>query len=228
MLADLKHRLARLLPTGFRAFVAARTDSHRRFVGPDDEYDLAAASQFNLLTLLGLREHHTLLDVGCGSLRAGRLFIIYLQPGRYFGIEPEPWLVETALHTELGADVARLKRPTFDHNRDFALGVFARTFDFILASSIFSHATPAQVGTCLAAARLVMTPTSYLLASFTPGASDYDGDTWVYPGMVTYRPERIVELAHAAGLDCEPLDWPYVYGTARQTWLAFALAEPPG
>jgi len=227
MLAQIRQRLSCLLPTDFRAYLATRTNAHRRFVGPEGEYDLSAASQFNLLTLLGLREHHTLLDVGCGSLRAGRLFITYLQPGNYFGIEPESWLVESALRTELGPDFARVKRPTFDDNRDFALGVFGRTFDFVLLSSIFSHAAPHQVRTCLAEARLVMTPTSLLVASFTPGPSDYDGDAWVYPGMVTYRLESLRALGRAAGLDCEPLDWPYVYGTGRQTWVAFAAAEAP-
>ncbi len=224
MLAQIRQRLSLLLPSDFRAYLATHTGAHRRFVGPGDEYDLGAASQFNLLTLLGLREHHTLLDVGCGSLRAGRLFITYLRPGCYFGIEPEAWLVDSALRAELGPDVARRKRPTFDHNRDFALGVFERTFDFVLLSSILSHAAPSQVRTCFAEARPVMTPTSLLVASFTPGASDYDGDAWVYPDMVTYRLESLRALARNAGLECEPLDWPYVYGTDRQTWLAFAVA----
>src|SRR5438128_572554 len=52
------------------------------------DHDLAAAFQFNLLTRLGLREEDYLLDIGCGALRAGRLFITYLLPGRYFGVEP--------------------------------------------------------------------------------------------------------------------------------------------
>jgi len=44
---------------------------YRAFVGPPDKYDLVSAMQFNLLTSLGLRECHHLLDIGCGSLRAG-------------------------------------------------------------------------------------------------------------------------------------------------------------
>jgi hypothetical protein len=56
---------------------------YRSYVGPSDEYDIMGATQFNLLTSLGLRENHTLLDFGCGSLRAGRLFITYLTKSRY-------------------------------------------------------------------------------------------------------------------------------------------------
>lgn len=62
---------------------------YRAFVGPLDRYDLLGAGQMALLYLLGLREHHRVLDFGCGSLRLGRLLIPYLRPGRYFGIEPE-------------------------------------------------------------------------------------------------------------------------------------------
>ena len=54
---------------------------YREYVGTSETYDIGGAIQFNLLTTLGLREHHRLLDVGCGSLRAGRLFIPYLLKG---------------------------------------------------------------------------------------------------------------------------------------------------
>lgn len=227
MPSPLRHHLSRLLPPAFRAYVASRTGGHRRFVGPEDTYDLAAASQFSLLTLLGLREHHTLLDIGCGALRAGRLFVVYLQAGHYFGVEPERWLVDAAIRAELGAELTRLKRPTFDHGRAFGFGVFGRTFDFLVAGSIFSHASAAQIGVCLAEAARVMTPESVFLASYVDGPSEHAGDAWVYPGTVTYTLARMETLAAAAGLACERLDWPYVYGMGAQTWLAFSRADPP-
>ena len=81
---------------------------YKRFVGPSDKYDLASSMQFNLLTTLGLRDQHKLLDIGCGSLRAGRLFIPYLQSGNYYGIEPEKWLVSEAIQNELGKDIINI------------------------------------------------------------------------------------------------------------------------
>jgi len=224
-LPGIRARLAPLLPLAFRSYLATRTGSYRAFVGPPEEYDLSGASQFTLLTLLGLREQHTLLDVGCGSLRAGRLFIAYLQPGRYFGIEPERWLVEAAIRSEVGRELVRMKRPTFHHDDGFRLSVFGRSFDFILASSIFSHATQAQIRTCLGQARGMMQPRSILVASFVPGASSHEGDRWTYPGTVTYTLERMRALGEEQGLACEPVDWPYVYGTGRQRWLAFTPAS---
>jgi SAM-dependent methyltransferase len=217
----LTERLARVLPTGFRAFVAARRDSHRAFVGPPGAFDVSGASVFNLLTLLGLREDHAVLDVGCGGLRAGRLLIVYLQPDRYFGIEPEAWLVDAAVRRELGSELVRAKRPTFHHGADFRLTVFGRRFDFILAASVFSHAALAQIARCLEEARAVLAPDGWFVASFVEGPDDYEGATWRYPETVRYRLATIERLAAAHGLACEPVGWPYRYGDDTQTWVAF-------
>jgi hypothetical protein len=92
---------------------------YRRFVGPVDQYDFMGATQFRLLTTLGLREEHYLLDIGCGSLRAGRLLIPYLLPDRYHGIEPDKFLLDAGIANEVGTDLVRLKRPRFAHNSDF-------------------------------------------------------------------------------------------------------------
>ena len=86
---------------------------YRAYVGPPEDYDLIAAMTFNLLTTLGLRQHHSLLDVGCGSLRIGRLLIPYLNRGKYFGVEPNEWLVDEGIRRELGETLVQIKRPTF-------------------------------------------------------------------------------------------------------------------
>ncbi|MCC2671833.1 MAG: Methyltransferase type 12, partial [Armatimonadetes bacterium] len=195
--------------------------SHRWFVGPVDQYDRSAAMQFTLLTLLGLREHHSLLDIGCGSLRAGRLFIPYLLPGYYCGLEPERWLVENGLETELGREIARLKQPTFSHDDNFTLTTFERSFDFLIAQSVFSHATMAQIRRCLSQAREVMTPSSLFAATFRRGDFDYTGSEWVYPGCSTYRLETFAGMAEENGLGCAALTWPHSNG---QTWVV--LGDP--
>ena len=87
--------------------------NHRRFVGPNWRWDVVAANQFNLLTFAGLRKEHKLLDFGCGSLRAGRLFIPYLEPNCYYGIEPNKWLIDEAIEKEFGDyDLINLKNPS--------------------------------------------------------------------------------------------------------------------
>jgi SAM-dependent methyltransferase len=197
---------------------AIGSHDYRAFVGPPEKYDVVGAMQFSLLVAVGLREHHSLLDVGCGSLRAGRLFLAYLLPGRYYGIEPEEWLVREGAERELGIDVLRVKRPTFNGDRDFTLSAFGAAFDFIVAQSIFSHASSRQIRRCLAEAAKVMKPRALFAATFCESRVDHAGDEWVYPGCVTYTYEHLNELAEEHGLGCVRLAWPHPNG---QQWVVF-------
>jgi len=178
---------------------------YRWYVGKEAYYDVASALQFNLLTVLGLREHHTLLDIGCGSLRAGRLFIPYLRPGRYFAVEPAEWLVTKGIEEELGRSIVDIKRPTFLYNDQFEFGRFGRTFDFLIAQSIFSHTSQAQLRKCLYEAKRVMTPDSIFAATFFEGLSDYTGDPFVT--YASYTMDTIRSLVEEQGLIMRTIEW---------------------
>lgn len=182
---------------------------HRSFVGPPNRYDIQAAKQFNLLTFLGLRQNHFLLDIGCGSLRAGRLFIPYLFPGRYFGIEPHEWLVKEGIRKELGEEAVRIKRPTFSNVENFDCAVFGRPFDFILAQSVFSHAAEGQIRSCLRTVKQAMKPSSIFVANFLIGKRSYRGDTWRYPGCIRYTLAHMTSMIKEASLFCQLIDWPF-------------------
>lgn len=195
---------------------------HRKFVGPPEKYDLASAGQFSLLTALGLREENTLLDIGCGSLRGGRLFITYLKPGKYFGVEPEQWLIDQGIETEVGRDLVALKKPSFSNDSNFTLSSFGRKFDFMLAQSIFSHASQAQIRRCLSEAKKVLEPSGIFAATFFPGETNYEGSGWVYPGCVYYTLEYFTKLAADEGLACKPLNWTH---TNQQKWVALTHPE---
>jgi hypothetical protein len=225
MTLQIDHLAARPDPfedEGMGAGLQAGDPHYRAFVGPPERYDLVAAMQFNLLTTMGLREFHTLLDIGCGSLRLGRLAIPYLRKGRYFGLEPNRWLVQEGIDRECGRDLIRLKEPRFRHDDDFRLSAFGVTFDYLIAQSIFTHAAAFQIRCCLAEARRCMQQHSLFVANYLSGATDYDGSAWVYPGCVTYTEKRLVELAREQGLACTPLRLPTVNCT---DWLCYRLAE---
>lgn len=194
---------------------------YRAFVGEVQNYDRLAALQFGLVTLLGLREQHHLLDVGCGSLRGGRLFIPYLRRQRYFGLEPNKWLVQRGVETEIGADQIDIKRPTFAHNDDFDLGVFGRTFDYILAQSIFSHTGKSQLDVCLKSVQRVLEPGGLLVATFVERSDDLFEDHWVYPGLNQFCWKTMTNLCEANGLVGRKVDWPH----PMQTW--FIVAHKP-
>ena len=75
--------------------------NYKSYVGPEENYDLMAGLMFVRMFQVGLRSYHTLLDVGCGSLRGGKLFIPYLDVGNYYGIEPLKELVIEGIKNEI-------------------------------------------------------------------------------------------------------------------------------
>lgn len=194
---------------------------YRAYVGPPEKYDLVSAMQFNLMTHLGLREFHYLLDVGCGSLRAGRLFIPYLLPAHYYGIEPEQWLIQEGIKNELGQEILRIKQPVFSHDSNFDCRCFNKKFDFVVAQSVFSHASQLQINECLSNVAKCLAPQGVMAATFVKGAADYEGKDWVYPDCVIYTVGKMRGLAAALGLTAEPINWPHPNG---QTWLLITHA----
>ena len=195
-------------------------DSHyRAYVGPPEDYDLIAAMTFNLLTTLGLRQHHSIVDVGCGSLRIGRLLIPYLNRGNYFGIEPYQWLVEEGIKREIGESILEIKRPTFlFSDSPTALLQTKILFDFALAQSIFSHCGLDLIRRWLSAISQSLGLSGALLATFVPDAQDSPRTGWVYPECVSFRPATLRRAAAEANLRFEILDWKH----PRQTWALFA------
>ena len=190
-------------------------DNHyMAYVGPPTQYDFMGATQFRLLSTLGLRANHSLLDFGCGSLRAGRLFLTYLDEGSYFGIEPNKWLIEDAIKNQIGKDLATLKKPHFDHNGDFKTDVFSQQFDFIIAQSIFSHTGIDLITTALSNFKESLKPNGLIAATFIEGITDFDGRGWVYPGCVNYRSSTIRRFAEEAGCFVIRIPWYH----PRQTW----------
>ena len=189
------------------------------YVGPPTQYDFMGATQFRLLCSLGLRSDHHILDVGCGSLRAGRLFISYLDQGRYFGIEPNKWLIEDAVENQVGNDLINIKKPQFSYNSDFDTEVFSKQFDFIIAQSIFSHTGSDLIRMALENFKKSLKSEGLIAVTFVEGFKDFEGNGWVYPDCVRYRRSTITRFAKDAGLFAVRIPWYH----PRQTWYLFSI-----
>jgi SAM-dependent methyltransferase len=185
---------------------------HRSWVGPPDYYDRIGALQFAVLILLGMREHHTMLDIGCGSLRGGRLSIMYLNRGNYFGLEPERWVLEEGVVHELSDGLLALKKPTFSHTEDFSTKEFGVDFDYALASGMFMHAAPAQIMQCFDAVADALAPEGMFIGAFIEGEADSDHDSWTYPEIQRYTGAGLSRMANSAGLRLHLVDWPHTFG----------------
>lgn len=186
-----------------------RRANHRADVGPEGRYDILGAAQFSLLYHLGLREHHKVLDVGCGSLRVGRLLIAYLTQGHYVGIEPRKGVVEDGVEHEASQGLIDLKQAEFHFDDSFDLTVAGQGFDVILLHSIFSHAAPWQISTSLGAAKEILKERGLVAATFVSGGTDYQGQSWLWDRTCEYRPETMMNFAEKAGFDLYWLRWPH-------------------
>lgn len=194
-------------------------EHYRAYVGPPEDYDLVAAMTFGLLTTLGMRQHHRVLDIGCGSLRVGRLLLPYLNRRGYTGLEPNGWLVAEGIRHEIGQDQVDIKQPrfVFEENASVLVAEGAR-FDYMVAQSIFSHCGPDLLDAWLAQAARLLDEKSVLVATFIEGAEDNDRHGWIYPDCVAYLPATLARLAASHGLEFNILDWRH----PRQTWAAFS------
>lgn len=183
--------------------------TYREYVGQPKAFDALGAGQFTLLTMLGLREHHTLLDFGCGALRSGRFFISYLQKGNYFGIDPNAWLIHEALEQEIGLSLVGLKAPKFRFNSDFHLDLFTQRFDYIQAHSVVTHASHAMIMRLFKQVHTVLQMTGIFVGTFKSGVQDYSGSEWIYPRLVTYQWGTIKAIAKESDLVAHRLRWPH-------------------
>jgi hypothetical protein len=190
---------------------------YKSYVGPPEDFELIGKTQFEHLRHWGLAANHYLLDIGCGCLRGGQFAIKILEPEHYYGIDPNQWLIEEGIEHELGASLLQLKRPVFSNDTEFNLGMSGRKFDYLMAQSIFSHTSQAQMRKVITEAAKVMHEKSIFLATYRLGETDYAGTEWSYPDGIKFTFERVRAFAEEAQLECAPVDWFHT----RQQWLVF-------
>ena len=200
------------------------SEHYTAYVGPPEDYDFMGATQFRLLCALGLRAQHQLLDFGCGSLRAGRFLIPYLEAGHYCGIEPNGWLIEDAIEREIGADQIRIKQPRFLHHDSFDCSAFSQPFDYIVAQSIFSHCGADLIHLGLQEFAANLAPQGLAVVTFIhpeTGEESSSASGWIYPDCVSHSVSRVEEWIRDASLHGCRIPWYH----PRQTW--WILARDP-
>lgn len=179
--ADVNYEGRQIKPAG------VRKGKHRSFVG--GHWELMGEKQLDFLVSRGLKPQHRLLDVGCGSLRAGRMLVRYLDPGNYYGIDVNESLVAAGYEHELD-DESRQRLPisnlriTDRFDADFGV-----TFDMAIAQSVFSHLSLNHMRLSLARVAKVTAPGARYYMTFfeQPDSFPIDGVPEVKRPMYTER-----------------------------------------
>src|SRR6204780_952195 len=192
----------------YRAVMKADTARSEEFaVGgpPHREWLAVGQMQFDYLISHGLKPGMRMLEIGCGNLRAGRLFIDYLEPGNYYGTDISPDILLAAQRTL--ADIGlQEKLPHLTLVQDLKLAFLpAGHFDVVHAHSVFSHSPVEVIEECLAHVGRVMKPGGFFDFTFdrTEGAEHQ-----VLREDFYYRTETLVALADRHGLTGQFMaDW---------------------
>jgi SAM-dependent methyltransferase len=147
---------------------------HRGFVG--GLWDEMGELQLSFLKDRGLRPDQRFLDVGCGSLRAGRLLVDYLEPGHYYGSDINPDLLETGYRHELD-DLQRARLPVSNlRTTDRFDNDFGVAFDMAIAQSVFTHIPLNMMRLCLHRVAKVMKPGGRFYVTFFEAAAGFPLD----------------------------------------------------
>jgi SAM-dependent methyltransferase len=172
--------------------------------------------QLDFLQREGLTPESTLLDVGCGCLRAGVQFVRFLEPGRYYGIDANASLLKAGLEHELPRAGLAGRLPP-DHllvNDAFEGWRFGVTFDYALAQSVFTHLPAAQIAGALRELARCIRPGGRLCATFFECKGAQVPESVVHePGGVTSFRDRDpfhYRFRDLAAL-CAGLPWNPVY-----------------
>lgn len=106
--------------------------------------------QFDFLVRQGLLPQHRMLDIGCGTLRGGRHYIRYLDPGNYYGIDISRKALdygEQLVQQEGLSD----KQPHLwlNEKKTLTFEQFdGKSFDYLLAQSVFTHLRAEDIEQC--------------------------------------------------------------------------------
>lgn len=185
--------------------------NHRKWIG--GHWDTHGLHQLEFLKSHGLRPSDLMLDVGCGSLRAGRHLVDYLDPGNYYGIDANRSVIQAGYDVEL-TDGQRERLPTSNLRATDRFDVdFGVLFDVALAQSVFTHVSLNNVRLCLYRVAKVMRPGGRFYVTF----NEQPRSTPVDHVVATRRPkytERNVYWYYRSDIRwaarCAPWEYRYI------------------
>ena len=109
-------------------------------------WEVLGELQLEFLKARGLKPEHTLLDIGCGTLRGGRLLIDFLEVGKFAGYDISQAAINFA-EKLISREGLTHKEPKVFYTMEGldARELSGKTFDFLWAQSVFTHLGPQYI-----------------------------------------------------------------------------------
>jgi len=181
----------------------------KRYVGTDET---SGELQLELLKRNGCVPSSKVLEIGCGCLSAGFPITRFLDRGNYVGVEPNKWLINTALEQNTVRLLVQEKNARFLNVDTFDASELGIAFDFVLSHSVLSHCAHWQLDQFLCNAAKVLAPNGRIVASLrlsegneygnngTPDKGDSMYKTWQYPTVSFFKLSTVMRTAEKFGL----------------------------
>lgn len=178
-------------------------NAHRTYVvGAGGRWEEDGLAQLTFLKRHGLRPEHKVIDIGCGSLRAGRHLVDYLDPKSYYGVDANHSAMQAGYEREL-TDAQRERMPVSNLRANDRFNVdFGVQFDMALAQSVFTHVSLNHMRLCLYRLAKVMKPGGVFFASYVDVPEDEPVDYIFqkHPKGRTYFYEKNVFWYHRSDM----------------------------
>jgi len=194
---DLGMRLARQL----RRALSVRFRRHA-LAGPAHLWRLKRDFQIAFLKSVGLEPRHTVLDLGCGTLRGGLPLIEYLDAKNYCGVEARADALAEG-RAELEAAGLADRDPDLCVESDFAAFRQQRRFDFVWAFSVTMHLSDEIFLEFLRCGRAHLAPAGAFYANALIGEAP--PGSWRGFPVIARSLDQVRDAATAAGLQTEDL-----------------------
>lgn len=189
----------------------------KEVVGPKSLYDMLGFHQLKVLVDMGLREHHTVLDIGAGIFRAGRFILEYVGDENYFAVEPNKILVDYGLDRVVPHRTVNVSgTPNYDFRK-----VFNKTFDYVLCHAVATHLPGGDITKLLQGIKSVLHRESMALVTFgiSEEIDEYTGAVW-HPTIAYYKEKTVTKAVHELGMKITVLGIPHPKG---QRWTMIQL-----
>jgi hypothetical protein len=182
--------------------------THREMVGGN--WEILGKLQFSFMVdYAGLKPDDVLLELACGSFRAGRFFISYLNPGNYLGMDKQKVLIDAGRKYEVPDELWKEKKPEVIISADFNFKKLSKRPNLVLAQSLFTHLRSRDIKKCLGKLKQIIKPNGILFASFC----ESDEPTfYARPSHSSrdfyYTFKEMEKMAKKSGWHCEYIgDW---------------------
>lgn len=139
---------ARALRNRISRVFAGEAGRRHAAVGPAHQWKMKRRFQIDFLTKHGLKPHHRLIDIGCGTLRGGIPLIKKLDPGHYAGIEVREDVLQLG-RDELKQAGFEFKEPNLIHCTGLSRLDLEYKADYIWAFAVLIHMDDDALNGCL-------------------------------------------------------------------------------